>query len=409
MSQEVVSKEVAVPGRRGRPRQRNQEEVIDALLEQEQLTQQALVHRTGLSRATVTRIVGTLIERNLIAPEKAVSSESPTGVPTDVLFIQPKAGAAMGIDLGRNHLRAVVRDVAGASEVIEEETSDVDTIGDSQGSLRRAADLAQRALARAGFEPSDLVGVYVGVPFAVDLQGRIAVHAGMPAWKGVRPAEQLERRLRWPTTFKVANDANLGAVAELEWGMGRGYRNTIYLEWSTSIGGGIIVNGQLVRGSDGLAGEIGHMLVPGTEATSECPNCMLRGCLETVAGGSVLARRFPELRTITDVVRTARGGSGAECRAVLDEAAEQVGRALGPLVSAYNPEMLIVGGAFQREAGDYDLIADGLLRGLKQSAYPTSVASLAIDVGSQSGRAAARGGVALVLREQLRQFLLARL
>jgi predicted NBD/HSP70 family sugar kinase len=409
MSPQVANGGVATPSRRGRPRQRNQEEVIDALLEQEHLTQQALVHRTGLSRATVTRIVSTLIERNLVAPEKAAGSESPTGVPTDVLFIQPKAGAAMGIDLGRNHLRAVVRDVAGASEVIEEETSDVDTIGDSQGSLRRAADLAQRALARASFSPSDLVGVYVGVPFAVDLQGRIAAHAGMPAWKGVRPAEQLERRLRWPTTFKVANDANLGAVAELEWGIGRGYPNTIYLKWSTSMGGGIIVNGRLVRGSDGLAGEIGHMPVPGIADAVECPNCTLQGCLETVAGGSALASRFPELRTMTDVVREARGDRGVDCRAALDGAAEHVGRALGPLVSAYNPEMLVVGGAFHREAGDYALIADGLLRGLKQSAYPPSVASLAIDVGSQSGQATARGGVALVLRERLRQFLLARL
>jgi predicted NBD/HSP70 family sugar kinase len=408
-SQTINRGGVAAPVRRGRPRQRNQEEVIDALLERQQLTQQALVHQTGLSRATVTRIVSTLIERNLVTPEKAANAESPTGVPTDVLFIQPKAGIAMGIDLGRNHLRVAVRDVAGGSEVIEEETSGVDTLGDAEGSLKRAAELARRALAKADCSAEDLVGVYVGVPFAVDFQGRIAAHSGMPAWKGVRPAEKLERRLRWPTTFKVANDANLGAVAELEWGTARGYANAIYVKWSTSIGGGIIVNGKLVRGSDGLAGEIGHTPVPGIAGAVECPNCTLTGCLETVAGGDALTRQFPGARTMTEVVREARVEANEELRAALDVAAERVGRSLGPLVSAYNPEMLVIGGAFHREAGDYGLIADGLLRGLKQSAYPPSVACLALDVGSQTGKAAARGGVALVLRERLRQFLLSRL
>jgi predicted NBD/HSP70 family sugar kinase len=385
-----------------KPRQRNQQDVINALLRRHRLTQQDLVQETGLSRATVARIVSKLIEGELVEPGKG--AESAGGVPVDVLSIRPRAGAAMGIDFGKGHVRVAVRDVAGGKEWIRgTEEGEIDVPNESEKSLTRAAELAKEVLEKAGFSPNDLVGAFIGIPAPVDSQGRIAQHTGMPDWRGQQPADELKSRLLWDAPMDTANDASLGAIAELEWGAARGYSNVIYLKWSTGIGGGLIVEGQLVRGADNLAGEIGDVPVPGLAALTSDPSA--EG-LHSVASGAVIAGSG----RLDHMVAEARAeiATGPH-RQALKTAAEYVGRALGPIVSALNPEILVVGGAFSRQEGDYNLIADALRRGLRSTTYPASLESLKIDIGTQTGKAAALGGVALVLREHLRQFLFARL
>lgn len=391
-----------------RPRQRNQRDVIDALLRQHRLTQQGLVQETGLSKATIARIVSSLIERELIMPEKG--AESAAGVPIDVLSIRPRAGAAMGIDFGKGHVRVAVRDVVGSAERIEKVPGKIDVPNEAANSLTLAAELAESVLGKAGFSSNELVGVYVGVPAPVDFEGRIAQQTGMPDWRGRNPADELKKRLRWDAPILAANDASLGAVAELEWGAANGSSNAIYLKWATGIGAGIIVDGQLVRGADNLAGEIGHAPVPGLSNVTKCGTCTLPDCLESVAGGKAIAERLSGVADLEDVVVKARTeNSSGPHRQALRTAAEQVGATLGPFVSALNPEIIVIGGAFYREEGDYNLIADGLREGLDRTTFPASLEGLKLDIGTQTGKAAALGGVALALRDHLRQFLFARL
>jgi predicted NBD/HSP70 family sugar kinase len=316
----------------------------------------------------------------------------------------------MGIDFGKRHVRAIVRDVAGSNEAMDE-VCEIDVPHESERSLAAAVDLARKVLAEAQFEPDDLVGLFVGVPAPIDFHGRIDPSNGMPDWRG-KPADKLKRELQWATEFRAVNDADLGAIAELEWGAARGYANAIYLKWSSGIGGGLIVNGRLIRGADGYAGEIGHALVPDLADLAspvQCENCGLFGCIESVAGGDAIIKQFADLNTLEDVVRAAREGVESDCAKALDAAAEHVGQTLGPIISTLNPEILVVGGAFSREEGDYSLITNGLVRGLKKTAFPPSLQSFEIDIGEQTGKAAALGGVALALREHLRQFLFARL
>lgn len=388
-----------------RPRQRNQREVLDALLRRPHLTQQGLVQETGLSRATIARIVGTLIDGELVVSERG--AESPAGIPVDVLSIHPGAGVAVGIDFGKSHIRVIVRDIAGVKERVKEEEGEVDVPREAARSLSLATKLAETALKKTGFTPEQLVGAYVGVPAPVDALGNISQQTGMPDWRGRNPVDELGKRLQWDTPMHGANDASLGAVAELEWGAAQDCSNAIYLKWSTGIGGGLIVDGELVRGANNLAGEIGHVPVLDTTSSSRCDICKAQ-CLESVAGGEAITKRLgTDAHNLEGVIKKARTeDDDGPHRQALNAAAECVGAALGPLVSVLNPEIIVVGGAFSRQAGDFKLIADGMHVGLERTVFPdAALAGLTLDVGSQTGEAAALGGVALALRDHLRQFL----
>ena len=392
------------------PRQKNVHEVL-AALQQHHLTQQELVTKTGLSRATVTRIVGALMERQLIDSHKAAATG---GNPPDILSIRPKAGAALSIDFGKSHIRVVVRDLGGDSgaDGILSSEKPIDVPEKSLESLDEAVRLANKALERQGVEPENLVGVCVGLPAAIDQEhGRVAVPGTMPDWTEMQPAEELKSRLLWDVPMLLDNDANLAAIAEHEWGAGKGHANVLYVKWAAGIGGGIIVDGELVRGGEGLAGEFGHNPIPGfsTEVKGSCPSCG-HECLESIAGGRALADRagYEDKDVMRLVAEARRDADGGKSRDLLREGAEHLGRTLGPVITNLNPSVLIIGGAFSREKGDYNLIANGLRGGLEETALPAALEATRIDTGMLTGRAAALGGISLVLREQLRSFLISR-
>src|SRR3954453_283376 len=226
-------------GSGARPRQRNLQEVLFALVEGRQLTQQQLAHETGLSRATVARIVSRLMERGLIESER--SQETSSGAQTEIFSIRRRVGAALSINFGRSHIRVVLRDLeadSGGDGVVEK--TGINVPERALESLDAAVQMAWQALDESPFSPSDLVGVCVGFPAPIDRShGRIAVQSSMSAWVGMKPAEELRSRLLWDVPMLLENDADLGSVAELEWGAGRGHANMVYVKWGAGVGGGI--------------------------------------------------------------------------------------------------------------------------------------------------------------------------
>lgn len=394
-----------------RPRRRNLQDVLSALTRGQHLSQRQLVNETGLSRATVNRIVNTLTERELIESQRAPESDS--GAPAEVLSIRRRVGAALSIDFGRSHIRVILRDLdaeSGDDGLLDH--TDVDVPNEALRSLDIAVEMAKSVLRDSAFRAEDLVGVCIGLPAPVDrVHGRVAVPRAMPGWKSLKPAAELRSRLLWEAPMMLENDANLGAMAELEWGAGRDHSSMVYVKWAAGIGGGIVVDGRLVRGGEGLAGEIGHIPVPDLTDPRRCESCEVRGCLESVAGGQALAADpATASETLWEMIQAARAeGPGGTNRQRLHGAAEMVGRSLGPVISTLNPEVLVIGGAFRRAEGDYNLIANGLRTGLEETALPAALETLRVDIGMLSRRASALGGIALVLREHLRHFLISRL
>jgi predicted NBD/HSP70 family sugar kinase len=201
-----------------------------------------------------------------------------------------------------------------------------------------------------------VIGAGLALPGPLQRQtGVVSSTAILPAWVGVGPADEMRRRLELPII--VDNDANVAALAEAAFGAGSHASDLIYLMASSGIGAGMLLSGRLYRGADGLAGELGHVLVDPGGRVCRCGN---RGCLETVAGADALA----ELLRLSHgegldgptIVRMAQEGD-LGCRRVIGDAGRAIGRAAATLVNVLNPELLVVGGDLA-QAGD--LLLDGV-------------------------------------------------
>src|SRR5581483_11986125 len=137
---------------------------------------------------------------------------------------------------------------------------------------------------QAELSASHFVGLGVAAPGPIDEEARIVLVApNFPRWKDVPLAAELERQLELPAY--LGNDANLAALGEFRHGAGRGVHHMVYLTVSTGIGGGVIVDGRLLLGSRGAAGEAGHMQIAADGPRCNCGN---HGCLEAFAAGSGL-------------------------------------------------------------------------------------------------------------------------
>jgi predicted NBD/HSP70 family sugar kinase len=192
------------------------------------------------------------------------------------------------------------------------------------------------------------------------------------------------------------NDANLGALAEVTLGAGIGARDAIYLMVAGGVGAGLILGGELYRGKGGTAGELGHVLVDESGPICRCGN---RGCLEMMAGGhAIIALLRPshgDDLTLDEVMAlSAKGDSGAR-RAIAD-AGRVLGRSVAAIVNAFNPELVIVGGAVSA-AGD--VLLDPLRVAVNRYAIPSAAADVRITRGVLGDRAEVLGALELASRQ----------
>jgi len=194
------------------------------------------------------------------------------------------------------------------------------------------------------------VGVSFGGP--VDsTQGVVRLSHHVPGWENTPLRDQLQAEFGVPAA--VDNDANVAALGEWRFGAGQGCASLLYVTVSTGIGGGWVLNGKVYSGADGMAGEIGHVVVlPGG---AECV-CSKHGCLEVEACGRAIARKMRERLASTghlpDVAEPITGESVARAaqqgdplaQEVMDEVARNLGTGLGGAINLMNPERIVLGG-----------------------------------------------------------------
>jgi predicted NBD/HSP70 family sugar kinase len=264
--------------------------------------------------------------------------------------------------------------------------------------MERAAALARQMLAKAGVGERAVIGVAMGLPAPITQPGGVVASSNiLPGWAGVQIAEEMADRLGMPVLTE--NDANLGALAESAWGAGAGFDQVAYIKAATGIGGGLVQDGHLFRGTTGTAGEIGHTTVAEDGPICRCGN---RGCLELYAGGaallSALHHSHPDVETLEQVVELGRAGHPA-CVRVLADAGRHIGVAIANLINLFNPRRIIVGGELSR-AGD--MLLDPMRLAAQRSAVQSAVEAVEIVPGVLGQRAEVLGGLALVLFEPWR-------
>ena len=205
-------------------------------------------------------------------------------------------------------------------------------------------------------EPIEAVGF--GIPSLIDQERGVAVTTVHLPITDVPFRALMAERLGLPVALD--NDANCALLAEHRFGAAAGTRNAVLVTIGTGVGGAIVVDGRLVRGATGAAGELGHMVVDldGEPCHGNCPN---RGCLETVVSGTALARYAREDAAASPLGRLGRAAAAgreltgalvtefahdgdAGATACLTRAGEGLGVGLSSLTNVFNPEVVVVGG-----------------------------------------------------------------
>jgi len=373
-------------------RERNRVRVIESLRELGVASRADVARHTGLSPATVSTIVTQLRDSGVVVDR---GDDDPpaqrSGRPPLLIGLDRSVGVAAGIDFGKRHVAVAVSDLS--HRVLAESRREMPDDYTASDGMDAAVEILDDVLADAAVERDAVIGVGLGLPGPIHLStGTVGSSAILPGWVGVHPAAQMTERLELPV--HVENDANLGALAELHWGAGRGSSTLVYLKVATGIGAGLVIGGRLFHGAGGTAGEIGHTMV---DETGPICRCGSRGCLEMVAGGpavvALLEPRDGHDLTAEAVVEHAIAGDAGSRRAIAD-AGRHIGHALSNLCNLFNPDRIVVGGTLGT-AGE--ILLAPLREAVRQRTIPSAAEDVEIVPTALGDRAEMLGAVALVL------------
>jgi len=240
---------------------------------------------------------------------------------------QDRDGLLVGVDVGGSKIAVLVVD-AGLG-VCARHTIPT-SVGEPDEAAEHIASAIDAALAAAGATRDDVRAVGVGVPGRVDTDTGVVSLAVNLGWHRLPLRERLEAILGVPVG--IENDVRAAAAGILDRRTLGDVRDFIYLSVGTGISAGVVIDGEVHRGTRGLAGEIGHVVVDADGPV--CP-CGLRGCLETIAAGPAIARAAGDGRTPADVYAAAAAGD-ATSRAIVDHAGASLARAIHALVMTYD-------------------------------------------------------------------------
>ncbi|WP_371484154.1 ROK family protein [Kitasatospora sp. NBC_00315] len=307
-----------------------------------------LATRMGLNRSTILALVNDLTAAGLVH-EELPRVTGRAGRPSLVVRPEPTRAHVLALDIGVERLTAALLGLGGVFLDRRECAWPSDRPQDPTEVADILAEYARQMLTAAP-AGSSCVGVAVAVRGIVRHPDGLVSHTPNMGWKDVDFSAELAARLCLETPVLVANEANLGALAEHRRGAGRSSQNLIYLHGEIGIGAGIVIDGELLRGRRGYAGEIGHTTVNPYQGRP-C-GCGAYGCLEAEAGERALleaAGRDSRI-TGTDAVRavvTAADRGDVTARAALHRVGDWLGIGVANLVNLFNPDLIVFGGTLR--------------------------------------------------------------
>jgi predicted NBD/HSP70 family sugar kinase len=363
----------------------NARRVLEVLRTDGPSSQASLARRTELSPATISNIVKNLRSQGLADIQPLNGRES-------VVALVANEGAVVAVQVNTTFVHAALFDYRRALR--RDAVVRLDDGADPGGSPQLVLQQIRQLTAEAELTLGELAGVAVGMQGPLDRSGTVTSWARhqLPAWNNVAIQDALQDDLGVPLV--VDNDANLAALAEWTWGTGRGYGQFLYFMCSVGIGGGVMIDGNIYRGADGLAGEVGHLVVDQNGPVCFCGS---RGCLTTFASErSILlaleASGAPQ-NSLREVIDSARRGDPAY-RAILWEAGRYLGRAIANSVKLMAPGVVAIGGVLS-EAGP--LVFDSLNSSVEIDSLRAVSPSIRIEAAEINADAVLFGGVAAVL------------
>ncbi len=339
------------------------------------LSRDALANRASFSKTRANATVAGLLDQGLL--EEAGLQSSSGGRRPETLRLHHGLGVLLGADLGATGLEVAVLTPDLRVLASHRETADV-----RRGPglvLSRVRALMAELLTQCGRSARDVIAIGIGVPGPVDFEtGQLVNPPLMPEWDSFSIRDDL--RADYSAPVFVDNDVNLMALGEL-WRLQRGLQNFLVIKIGTGIGCGIVCHGEVYRGANGSAGDVGHICVDPHGPRCTCGNL---GCVEAMAAGPAIAAQATEAArsgespmlaavlaergTITpgDVAQASRAGDAAS-NAIIQRAGTLIGQMLASIVNFFNPSHVFIGGGVTR-------IGPLFLASLRQSIYHRSLA-----------------------------------
>lgn len=371
--------------------------VVRHLAEQGPRSRARVADETGLTRATVSSLVGELIELDLVREAGEEKGSGRVGRPSVTLELHERV-VAIGLEVNVDYLAYSVEGLTGT--VWQERRVFVDNRGSDPGPvLDRLARIAGEAFAYIEQEGLVPVGIGLAVPGIVADASGMLLRAPNLGWQDLSVADELRERLG-DLPIRVENEANAAAVAEHWQGAATSVRSFLSVFGEVGVGAGIFIDGELFRGAHGFGGEFGHLNVEREGLPCACGSS---GCLETLVGQEAIARTAgvtigSRAQSVTaELVRGAQAGDAAVV-AALRQAGETLGVALASAVNLFDVEAIVLGGCYGPLSPWLEGGVREMLRTRVLSARWSECELRASLIGEA---AAARGAAALVLRAVL--------
>ena len=383
-------------------------ELLQAIFWSAGVSRYRLAARLGYSRSKANTLVSGLLEQGVLG--ETGLQDSSGGRRPETLKLSPGLGVVLGVDLGATSLDvAVMRPDLG---ILAHHAEPADVRAGPAVVLARVRNLLRQLLEDCGAGAEQVIGIGMGVPGPVDFaSGQLVNPPLMPDWDSFSIRDFLGEDYAAP--LYVDNDVNLMALGEL-WRLQRGLSNFLVIKVGTGIGCGIVCHGEVYRGANGSAGDVGHICVDRSGPRCHCGNF---GCVEAMAAGPAIARmgleaaqagqsaqlaQALELRgrlTTEDVAQASHGGDAA-ANAILQRSGNLIGQMLASVVNFFNPSHVFIGGGITS-------IGPQFLASVRQSVYQRSLALSTRHLEIQYAPLGARGGLVgagvLAMQQTLRR------
>lgn len=317
-------------------RRRHELRVLETLVTHGKRTRRQLETDTNLSRTTLSAIVGDLRQRGVLAEEdQLLHSTGRNGRPTKVLSLNPGAGAAIGIELGRRRISVTVLGFDGST--VANEHKDISTATELETKVKEAADMIRSLISRGQINPDTVIGTGIGI--ASRHANPQSLSDGIELQTDPKGASLSPLRELLPAPLLWDNNIRLAAMA-----YGKDSEDLLYVVLSAGISSAVVTNGALLRGGSGIAGELGHLSV---DFAGPACWCGRNGCLESfIKEANVLleaAHRGQAFASIADLAQAAADGNDI-AKGIVDWSAELLARAIGSACVLLDPSRVVIAG-----------------------------------------------------------------
>jgi predicted NBD/HSP70 family sugar kinase len=319
----------------------NKKRIINLLSKERELTKLDISRKLDISVPTVTTIVGELKEEGIV--EEAGMATSTGGRKPVIIKFLPHSRYSIGIDLGRDYVRAVLTNLD--SKIIEDKKKVLSVITENEV-LNVTKMLIEDLMCSQDKMGSKLLGIGFSLPGIVNEKELTLEIATNFRLKNIS-FKELHDYFKVPIFLE--NEANAGALAESKLGIARDLSNLIYISVTEGIGGGILISDGMYKGRQRRAGEIGHMCI--IKNGRQC-NCGKKGCWETYASNRALIKDYNEkskesVKSIGEVIQRFQLSEENAVQAV-EEYIDNLAEGIQSLIFIFNPDYIVIGGEISK-------------------------------------------------------------